>query len=64
MSSEYSKSPTYEQVPLQQHACKSNLYVKSNRVSPRYPPNTIGYIILYYNRFIILFTQMMHNKQT
>lgn len=64
MSSEYSKSPTYKQVPFREHVCKSNLNVKSNRVSLRYPPNTIGYITLYSNRFIILFIQIIHNKQT
>ena len=55
MSSEYSKSPVYKQVPFREHVCKSNLYIKSNRVSIRYPSNTIGYIVLYCNRFIILF---------
>ena len=29
-----------------------------------YPTNTIGYIVLCYNRFIILFTQIIHKKQT
>ena len=29
---------------------------------PRYPTNTISYIVLYYNRFIILFTQTIHEK--
>ena len=31
---------------------------------PRYPANTIGYIVLYSKRFIILFTQITHEKQT
>ena len=64
MSSEYSKSPTCEQVPFCEHVCKSNLNIKSNRVSLRYPPNTIGYITLYSNRFIILFTQIINKKQS
>ena len=30
----------------------------------RHPTNTIGYIALYCNRFIILFTQVILKKQT
>ena len=58
----YSKSPTYQQVLFWERICKSNLFVKSNKV--RYPTNTISYILLYCNRFIILFTQIIHKKQT
>ena len=29
-----------------------------------YPTNTIGYITLYCNRFLIHFTQIIHEKQT
>ena len=45
----YSKSPTYEQVPFWQQVCKSK------KVSLRYPKNTVSYIVVYCNRFIILF---------
>ena len=31
---------------------------------PRYPTNTISYIVLYSNSCIILFTQIIHKKQT
>ena len=30
---------------------------------PRYPTNTIGYIVLFCNRLIILFTQIIHRQQ-
>ena len=34
-------------------------------VQQRYPTNTIGYTVLYCNKFITLFTQIIHkNKQT
>ena len=31
---------------------------------PRYPTNTVGYTVLYCNRFIIIFTQVVYKKQT
>ena len=30
---------------------------------PRYPTNTISYIVLYYNSLIVLFTQIIHKRQ-
>ena len=31
---------------------------------PRYPTNRISYIVLYCNRFVIVFTQIIHDRQT
>ena len=47
------EAPAYEWV---QFVCKSN-------TEPRYPTNTIGYIVLHCNSFIMLFTQVIHKKQ-
>ena len=52
----------YEQGPFREKAHKficSNLgckYCLGCNCKPRYPANTMGYIVLYCNRFIILFT--------
>ena len=42
------------------HLFKSNLFTSPTK--SRYPVNTIGCIVLYCNRFIILFTQIVHKK--
>jgi len=41
------------------------LYSQVHQSYPRYPINTVGYIVLYYNRLTVLFTQIIHkNKWT
>ena len=55
----YSKSPTYEWVLSQEHIHKPNLFISPTKLA-----YTISYIFLYCNRFIILFTQITHKKQT
>ena len=42
---------------------KSNLFLSPTKLF-RYPTNTSSYIVLYCNRFIILFKQYIHKKQT
>lgn len=58
--SNYTKSPTHERTPFQEHVLKANLFVSPMRLA-LVPTNKIGYIVLYYSWFIILLTQM---KQT
>ena len=36
---------------------------KVQQNQPRYPANTMGYIVLHYNRFVILFKQMITLKK-
>lgn len=61
---EYSKSPHIQMSHIFESACKANFF-KSNKVSLVGPnsTNTIVHIVLYYDRFIILFTQIIHEKQ-
>ena len=56
------KSLTYKQVQFQEHIHKFNLLIKSKLA--KVPNNKISYIVLYYNRFIIFFTQITHKKNT
>ena len=42
----------------------SPICLKVQQRQPRYPTDTIGYIVLYCNGFIIIFTQRIHIKQT
>ena len=42
----YSKSPTYEQVPFWECICKSNLFISPTK--PWYPTNTISYMVLHW----------------
>ena len=58
LSSHYSQSPTYEWILVWVCVCKSN------KVSLGYRANTISYVVLHCNRFIILFTQIIHKRQT
>ena len=51
----YSKSPTYERVLFQECVHKPSLFVSSTKLA-RYPTNTIGYIVLFCNRFLIPIT--------
>ena len=58
---QYNKSLTYEQGPFREEALKficSNLgckYCLGCNYKPWYPTNTMGYIVLYCNRFIGFF---------
>ena len=53
------KSPTYK-VQFQEHIHKFSLLIKSELA--KVPNDKISYIVLYCNRFIILFIQIMHKK--
>ena len=48
---QYNKSPIYTRVPF-----------RESPTQPRYPTNIIGYVVLYRNRLIILFAQIIHKK--
>ena len=56
------KPSTTEPVPFQEHVHKSNLFINPTKLT--YPTNMFGYTVLYCNRFTILFTQIIHKKQT
>ena len=58
----HTKSPTYKQVPFWEHVHKSNLFISQTN-QPKYPVNTVSYIVLYCNRFIILFIPIMHKNK-
>ena len=53
------KSPTYK-VQFQEHIHKFSLLIKSELA--KVPNDKISYIVLYCNRFIILFIQITHKK--
>ena len=54
----YSKSSAYEWVVFWEHICKFSLSVTPTKL-PKYPTDTTSYIVLYCNRFIIIFTQII-----
>ena len=58
----YTKSLTYKQVPFREHVHKSNLFISQTN-QPKYPVNTVSYIVLYCNRYIILFIPIMHKNK-
>ena len=58
----FSKSPIYKQVLFLEHIHKSDDINLGTQLA-----NTTGYIVMYYNRFIILYTQIIlknkHKKE-
>ena len=58
------QSPAQEQI-LFQELIVSPSCSQFQQSLPRYPAQATGYIVLtYYNRFIMLFTHIIHKKQT
>ena len=55
----YSKSPAYQGVSVLRNVCKSDLFVVPAKLA-LIPNSNNRYTVLYYNRFIILFTQIIH----
>ena len=46
-----------------EHICESSLFINPTKLA-WLPANTICYIVLYCNRFVTLFTQIIHEKQS
>ena len=57
---QYIASPLYTSSIPRVHSFKSNSFTSPTK--SRYPVNTIGCIVLYCNRLIILYTQIVHKK--
>ena len=39
------------------------MFISPTKLANKYPTNTTGYIVLYCNRFVILFTQIIYFKK-
>ena len=56
-------SRVFSNTTVEKHVHKYSLFGSPTNLFGR-PTNTIGHIVLYCNKFIILFTQILHEKET